>query len=363
MWRLEKLDDGNIVVLEELYRMRQRALKSVDDMINTIVQQLDDSGVLDNTYIFYTTDNGYHIGNHRLQGGKLQCFEEDINLPFIVRGPNVGRNMTMDFVTGHIDVAPTLLLLAGAEYDPAWQLDGLAISFPLQDELDYFRNLGLRGELTHLEFWGTFHQEGMFSGVDVEVHKNLNTYKALRIQGRGYNLMYSVWCQDGAHELYDMTWDQYQMTNLHPEAPVEEYSLNAYNKGMNTLMGRPTEQVINRLDALVLVQKTCVADVCRKPWNQLHPDGSVETLAQAVHEKYDDFYTRSYRMAKVGWKQCYNGLGNVSGSTLYDLDNEQPLWLNQTVVQLVRSGSTGRAMCSRWAWLLAWLCLLSIIGY
>ena len=159
-----------------------------------------------------------------------------------------------------------------------------------------------------------------------------------------------------------MIWDPYQMTNVHPDAPSGNYTTaNAYYKGMNTVLGRPTEQVINRLDALVLVQKTCTEDVCREPWKQLHPDGSVKTLTSALHEKYDDFYARSYSVAKVGWKQCYSGLHNSSGSTLYDLNNEQPLWLNQTVVQLVRSRATRPDICSRWKWLLPLLGSLAVV--
>ena len=291
-------------------------------------------GVLDNTYIFYSTDNGYHIGNHRLQPGKLQCFEEDINIPLIVRGPGVGKGQTLDLVTGHIDIAPTFLTLAGADINPNLELDGTAISFPLETESDFMRNLGTRGEVTHLEFWGPFKQEGMFKLVGVNVKENLQIYKALRLQGNGYNLMYSVWCQDGAHELYDMTWDPYQMTNLHPAAPAENSTTNVYVQGMNTLLGRPTERVVSRLDALVLVQKTCKADICREPWLQLHPDGKVSTLMDALDEKYDGFYENAYSVGKVGWKQCYTGYHANHSSTLYDLDNEQPIWLNETVKTL-----------------------------
>ena len=334
VWWLEQLSETNVGKLNEVYKMRQRALKSVDDLVSTIIQKLDDSGVLDNTYIFYTSDNGYHIGNHRLQDGKLQCFEEDVNVPFIIRGPNVGKYVALEFVTGHVDLAPTILGLAGIHEDPSWALDGNAISFPLKNELDYIRNLEHRGELALLESWAPFQQEGPYRSVDAKPGDNLDIYKAVRIQGKGYNLMYSVWCQDSAHELYDMAWDPYQMTNLHPDAPAEPGAQNAYNKGMNTLIGRPTEEVIHRLDALVLILKTCVADVCCEPWKELHPNGNVKTLAHALHEKYDDLYKRSYSFAKVGWKQCYSGMDEDSSVTLYDLDNEEPVWLNETIVQL-----------------------------
>ena len=42
------------------------------------------------------------------------CIEEDINVPFIVRGPDVGRGKTTDLVTGHVDIVPTILKLAGS---------------------------------------------------------------------------------------------------------------------------------------------------------------------------------------------------------------------------------------------------------
>lgn len=40
-----------------------------------------------------------------------------------------------------------------------------------------------------------------------------NTYKALRVIGQTYNLSYSVWCTN-EHELYDLTTDPYQITNI-----------------------------------------------------------------------------------------------------------------------------------------------------
>jgi N-acetylglucosamine-6-sulfatase len=198
VWNLDRItSEENLWFFEEFYRRRQRALKSVDDMIGTLLQKLEDLDVLDNTMIIYTSDNGYHIGNHRLQGGKLQCFEEDINIPLIMRGPGVGVNQTTDLPTGHIDMAPTILQLAGVDFDPAWKLDGTAISFPFEDMADYLRNLNARGDSTHLEFWGPFKQEAMFNKVDVDAKKSLNIYKALRLRGKGYNLMYSAWCQNG----------------------------------------------------------------------------------------------------------------------------------------------------------------------
>ena len=93
--------------------------------------------------------------------------EEDVNLPFIIRGPNVGKNKTSDLVTGHVDIAPTILTLAGYGNDASFdelgvQLDGTPITFPLETDADTMRNAAARSDSTHLEFWGPFWMEWNF---------------------------------------------------------------------------------------------------------------------------------------------------------------------------------------------------------
>lgn len=192
VWTLDQLNETNIESLDFMHRQRMQALKSVDDMVATLVNKLEEEGVIDNTYIFFSTDNGYHIGNHRLQGGKYQCFEEDINLPFIIRGPNVAKNKNTSLVTGHIDLVPTILGLTNA--DPLTlaaaldvDLDGTAITFPLETDADFQRNAESRGDSTHIEFWGPFGQEGTYQDIGLNLETHVQTYKALRIQGTGYS--------------------------------------------------------------------------------------------------------------------------------------------------------------------------------
>lgn len=53
----------NVSRFEHLLYSRWRTLQSVDDMVEDLVQTLQADGLLDNTYIFFTSDNGYHLGS------------------------------------------------------------------------------------------------------------------------------------------------------------------------------------------------------------------------------------------------------------------------------------------------------------
>jgi arylsulfatase A-like enzyme len=123
--RSNKLTDKQIANMEEEYRKRLQSLQAVDDAVETIVNTLKETNQLNNTYIFFASDNGYHLGQHRLPAGKQQPYEEDIRLPLIVRGPGVPAGRTVNHLAGNIDLASTWIELAGAKADIA--LDGRSL--------------------------------------------------------------------------------------------------------------------------------------------------------------------------------------------------------------------------------------------
>lgn len=102
-----------IARLDEEHRKRLRSLQAVDDMIESLVNTLGSVGQLDNTYIFFTSDNGFHLGNHRQVTGKIAPYEEELRVTLIVRGPGVPVGKTLEHLTGNIDLAPTWAELAG----------------------------------------------------------------------------------------------------------------------------------------------------------------------------------------------------------------------------------------------------------
>lgn len=112
--------------MDALYRRRQQSLLGVDDLIAQLIQTLKQTGQLENTYIFFTSDNGFHMGEHRLPSGKNTAFEEDLRVPLVARGPGVPAGRHVEEFGANIDLAPTFADLAGAEI-PAF-VDGRSLA-------------------------------------------------------------------------------------------------------------------------------------------------------------------------------------------------------------------------------------------
>jgi arylsulfatase A-like enzyme len=119
------LDADEIANIDDLYRDRLRSLQAVDEMIAAVVQALATAGKLADTYIFFTSDNGFHLGQHRLNPGKYTPYETDIRVPLVVRGPNVQSGVSTDSFAINIDLAATFFAIAGAI--PGWTVDGRSL--------------------------------------------------------------------------------------------------------------------------------------------------------------------------------------------------------------------------------------------
>ncbi|CAI6330737.1 unnamed protein product [Periconia digitata] len=317
VWHLDRLNDQKTKLLNEHYQDRTEALLSVDDIVAQVHKILKDNNKLDDTYIIYSSDNGFHLGQHRLGAGKKFAFEEDTNVPLIIRGPGVPKGRKTSIVTAHVDLSPTILEMAGMKQRD--DFDGRKI--PITDgDLDQ-REKSDADEYANVEFWeGTSFGFNTIQGKNV-TGKFVNAYKSLRLVGKSYDISYIIHCHNNAHELYDLSNDRVQMENLHPAAPAPESEQNAFESGTNTLAGFPIQKLLQRIDAALLVLKSCKGDeiLCHKPWAQLHPQGNVNSLRDAMNTRWDEKYDDLHSNYKVGFTQCYKN-GKI------DVEAEGPQW-------------------------------------
>ena len=110
-----RLQPRMVTRLEDLYRRRLRSLQSVDDLVDSVVTALRVTGQLDNTYIVYSSDNGFHLGEHRLMQGKNTAYETDIRVPLVIRGPRVTAGRHEVAIVLNNDLAQTFAAMVGVQ--------------------------------------------------------------------------------------------------------------------------------------------------------------------------------------------------------------------------------------------------------
>jgi N-acetylglucosamine-6-sulfatase len=214
------LSDEEIKMLDQEYRARVLTMQAVDEMIAQLVDVLKETDQLDNTYIIFTSDNGYHLGQHRLRSGKATPYEEDIHVPFIIRGPHIEANTTLQgYVTGNVDFAPTIAEMAGII--PPDYVDGRSM-FSLFDATSRsLANTWRSGYL--LEFYGYNEQnENPNAPAPKPEYLGLRTLDYLYVE-----------YQDGFIELYDLKNDPYEMENI--AATADKALLQHFSEWLHAL--------------------------------------------------------------------------------------------------------------------------------
>ena len=215
--------------IDEDYRKRLQALQAVDEGVAAIVAKLQATGQLNNTYIFFTSDNGYHLGNHRQIEGKIAPYQEELRVTMLVRGPGVPAGQTRDHLVGNLDLAPTWADLAGAT--PPSFVDGRSL-LPLMGAnppgLDHWRQIFSiengpenSDDTDVTEQSGAVTDPGLLEPVDTDQlaptpsapggagAENVPSLRGLRTQTLSY-----VEYVTGEVELYDLVKDPYELTNL-----------------------------------------------------------------------------------------------------------------------------------------------------
>jgi len=117
----------------------QKAYKTVIEHIDAecgrLFQAVRDLGLSDNTYIIFTSDNGPWLPfkNHGgcalpLREGKGTTYEGGQRVPFLIKGPGIPAGTSSDAIATTMDMIPSIAKLAGVEFKPRGEIDGMDVS-------------------------------------------------------------------------------------------------------------------------------------------------------------------------------------------------------------------------------------------
>ena len=180
---LHLMSSQQIAGNDDFRRRQLLTLISLDNNVGNIVTKLLQMGQLDNTAIFYLSDNGLQWGEHRLSADKAAEYEESIRVPFAVRYPPlVSKPYIENHLVGNIDIAPTIYDLAGVPI-PA-NVDGLSFVKLIKGE-------PWRDNIL-IESWP---ERGYWAGIRTDHFVYVET-------------------EDDLSELYDLQTDPFEMNNL-----------------------------------------------------------------------------------------------------------------------------------------------------
>lgn len=176
---------------DDFYRRYCETLLGIDESIGNVFEALDKKGMLDSTLVVYLGDNGFCLGEHGLID-KRQMYEESMRIPMMVHCPELVKGGTvLSELVQNIDIAPTVLELAGIEKPN--DMDGESMISLLQGKETKWRN-----EVFYEYYW-----ERPFPHTPTVFGVRTKKYKYMTYHG--------AWDID---ELYDIENDPNEMSNL-----------------------------------------------------------------------------------------------------------------------------------------------------
>jgi N-acetylglucosamine-6-sulfatase len=179
------------MTFDELFRGYTETLLGLDESVSRVLAYLEKNDLADSTLVLYMSDNGFLLGEHGLID-KRHAYEESMRIPMLVWAPGlIEAGTRIEEMVLNIDVAPTLLELAGAEI-PEW-MDGSSFLPLLRGEEILWRD-----EILFVYYW-----EFPFPHTP--------TVLALRDKRYKYVFYHGVW---DTNELYDLEADPYETENL-----------------------------------------------------------------------------------------------------------------------------------------------------
>ncbi|XP_071817804.1 N-acetylglucosamine-6-sulfatase-like [Apostichopus japonicus] len=214
------MSNASLQFTSDVFKKRWRTLLSVDDIVVNVVNLLKAKSLLDSTYIIFSSDNGFHLGQFSLPNDKRQLYEFDIRVPLMIRGPGIKAKSVNHDPVVTIDIMPTIVHLTGAT--PPSNVDGtslLPLLLPGQKTSTWREDflVEYRGEYSPEGYAGCPHTEFLntcYPNCVCEDGYN-NTYTCIRKITEKENTMFCQFSDsENFQEFYNLTADPYQLSNI-----------------------------------------------------------------------------------------------------------------------------------------------------
>lgn len=177
------------VTFQKYAKDYMRCVAGIDDNVGKLVEYLKDEGILDNTVVIYTADQGMYVGEHGFYDKRLML-EEGLRMPFIVRYPKmVKAGAVTKALINNTDFAPTILALAG-EGTPS-SMQGTSFVDVLKGKADKHRK-------------SSFY--AFYSG-GIPKHYGIRTER--------YKLI--VWPESNEKDLFDLQKDPHELKSVYSD--------------------------------------------------------------------------------------------------------------------------------------------------
>lgn len=190
----DKYDETMALYYQQIY--------AIDVAVGMLREALAKNNMADNTVIIYTSDNGFLCGSHGY-GSKVLPYEEASRVPLIVFDPrhsSSGKELRCDALTGNVDMAPTIMKLAGVE--PQGELDGRDLTVLLDDP-----KAEVHSYLPLINVWGP---------------KAVHSFAAVTRKAKFVYWPYADGEMKPTSEVYDMQNDGLELHNLFGRAEYDE---------------------------------------------------------------------------------------------------------------------------------------------
>ncbi len=209
--RRKPLSAGQVAKIDAEYRKRAQSAEAVDRLLATLETELSARGLARNTYIVFSSDNGYHMGQHRLLPGKETAFDTDIRVPLIIAGPGVPHNRIISRVVQNVDLYPTFVQLAGQT--PPATIDGHSLLPLLHSTGGQPRPRWPTAALIEHRGPNDVTDPDFENG---EAGGNPSAYEAIRLSDRQFgNAVYVEYTATGKREYYNLDKDPFERSNTY----------------------------------------------------------------------------------------------------------------------------------------------------